>query len=263
MSRSSEETQAFYESEAQRYPRIHARPIQRYSAAYEAELLQRYLPAGALCLDVGCGEGRTARSLALAGHTVVGLDFSEQMLQIARRMSQFPGAVVHYCVGDAMRLPLADARFDAAVAVTSLNNVPNLRMALSELARVVRPGGTIAVLVINRCEAAALLRGLYFFPFYAWRWLRGGKKYHSVTYTRRQVLDAMPLTLRVVHHQGMRMLPDMIPEWPFNFLAALSPALSRFLNWLAPGDRYLCAHPYWGKLARFHFVVAAKESSDA
>jgi len=251
-------TQAFYEEEARRYPRIHERPVQRYSAAFEAELMAPYIGDDAVCVDVGCGEGRTARTLAQApGRWVVGLDFSLEMLRVARRM---PGSEpVRYVAGDAMRLPFPDGVFDTTVAVTSLNNVPDLARCLAEMGRVLKPGGRAILLVINRHELAAPLRGLYFLPFYIWRAMRGGRPYRSLTFSRDEVLGALPPSLSVEHAQGMRLLPDLIPEWPMNMLALFAPVTRRLLQWLAPVDRHLCAHPRWGRLARFHFVVARKE----
>ena len=106
-------TRAFYEQEAKRYPRIHSRPVQRYSAAFEAELMQPHLRAGQMCLDVGCGEGRTARTLARkASRTVIGLDFSIEMLRVAQVSGG--GEPVLYCAGDAMQLPFADGSFEVA-----------------------------------------------------------------------------------------------------------------------------------------------------
>jgi ubiquinone/menaquinone biosynthesis C-methylase UbiE len=255
-------TQAFYEEEAKRYPLIHARPVQQYSAAFEAELMAPHIGTSDCCLDVGCGEGRTARKLAsVSGRTVVGLDFSLQMLHVAKRLA--PDDAVRYCAGDAMGLPFARATFDVAVAVTSLNNVPDLATSLAEMSRVLKPNGRAILLVINSRELAAPLRGIYFFPFYLWRWMRGGKRYRSLVYSRRELVAALPPDLRVERLQGMRLLPDLIPEWPFNFHSTFAPAFHRMLRWLAPADRWLCAHPLFGQFARFHFLVAIKSQDNA
>jgi SAM-dependent methyltransferase len=259
----NDHTREFYELEAQRYPRIHARPVQRYSASFERELMEQYVGPLSVCLDIGCGEGRTARALVDAGpgRTVIGLDFSLEMLRVAQTMPH--AHPVHYCVGDAMNLPFAASTLDATVAVTSLNNVPDLRISLGEMARVLKPGGTMVLLVINKFEIAALFRGLYFFPFYVLRWLRGGKIYRSLVFSREELLKAMPEGVVQVKVQGMRLLPDLVPEWPLNFYAPFAPTFTRLLRWLAPADRWLCRHPFFGCYARFHFVVARKLSVDS
>ena len=250
-------THQFYEAQARRYPLIHARPIQQYSAEFERELMLRHVAPHALCLDVGCGEGRTARMLAgESGRTVVGVDFSVEMLRIATLSAG--STVVRYCAGDAMCLPFGHGIFDAVVAVTSLNNVPDLHRSLQEMGRVLKPDGVLIILVINRHEAAAVVRAIYYFPFYLYRWLRGGKPYRSLTFSARELSAALPHGLQVVEFQGMRMVPDFLPEWPFNFYPVFQPTLRRALRWLAPVDRWLCQHPWFGKLARFHFVVARK-----
>lgn len=251
-------TRAFYDKEARCYPLIHSRPVQRYSAAFEAELMRPYLGSDDMCLDVGCGEGRTARALAQEdARTVIGLDFSVRMLRVARQITDHP--VVHYCTGDAMCLPFSANQFDVVVAVTSLNNVPDLEISLHEISRVLKPGGKALMLIINKRELAAFFRILYYFPYYLWRWLRGGsKKYRSLTFTRAEVLRALPPELSVVHVQGMRMLPDLLPEWPFNFYRLFGPVLSWLLNRMAPADRWLCAHPRFGHFTRMHFVAAIK-----
>lgn len=255
--KAEEKTRAFYEQEAKRYPRIHARPVQRYSAAFEAELMRPWLAAGITCLDVGCGEGRTARTLAGdASRRVVGLDFSVEMLRVAQVSAA--GEQVLYCAGDAMQLPFPDGSFDLAVAVTSLNNVPDLAVSLREMGRVLKPGGRMLLLVINRLELAALFRAVYFLPFYLWRWLRGGKPYRSLTFSRGELVAALPASVRIVQLQGMRMLPDLLPEWPLNFHPVFAGGLTGLLRWLAPADRWLCRHPFFGRFARFHFLVAQR-----
>lgn len=256
---SEKDTLGFYEQEARRYPKIHARPIQKYSAEFERSLIAPHILPGSLCLDVGCGEGRTTRSLATsAAATVVGLDFSIEMLRVARQYDH--DGKIFYCAGDAMELPFAAETFDISLAITSLNNVPDISVSLSEMVRVLKPGGKLIVLVINKHELAAPFRYLYFLPFFLYRALRGGKRYHSVTYSRSELIDSLPRGLRIKQLHGMRMLPDLVPEWPFNFYGVFQLALSKLLNWLAPLDRRLCMHSVTGKFSRFHFLVAEKTS---
>lgn len=104
-------------------------------------------------LDVATGTGDLAIDIARMheGATVVGLDPSEQMLAIAaekvakRQLSDRVSLVV----GDAQALPHASCEFDAATIAFGIRNVPDRPRALRELARVVRPGGRVAVLELS------------------------------------------------------------------------------------------------------------------
>jgi glycogen synthase len=90
-------------------------------------------------LDAGCGPGRLLEHLA-ERHRVTGCDISPEMLAEARRRSPSSVRLVR---ADARRLPFADGAFDALVALDLLAHLPDLPRALRELARVVRPGGTL------------------------------------------------------------------------------------------------------------------------
>jgi demethylmenaquinone methyltransferase / 2-methoxy-6-polyprenyl-1,4-benzoquinol methylase len=100
-------------------------------------------------LDVACGSGKlTARlaQIAGAGGRVVGLDFSPKMLEVARR--DHPG--IEFIEGDALALPFDDASFDASTIAFGLRNLANPVRGLSEMLRVVRPGGRAVVLEFVR-----------------------------------------------------------------------------------------------------------------
>jgi demethylmenaquinone methyltransferase/2-methoxy-6-polyprenyl-1,4-benzoquinol methylase len=97
-------------------------------------------------LDAACGTGDLAIAAREAGGDVTGLDFSERMLERARRKSD----AVEWVLGDVLALPFDDAAFDAATIGFGIRNVEDLDAGLRELARVVRPGGRLAVLEITR-----------------------------------------------------------------------------------------------------------------
>src|SRR5260370_41802117 len=90
-------------------------------------------------LDVACGSGKlTAKLARIAGPRgrVVGLDFSPQMLEVAR--GDHPG--IEFIEGDALDLPFDDASFDASTIAFGLRNLADPVMGLREMLRVVRPG---------------------------------------------------------------------------------------------------------------------------
>jgi demethylmenaquinone methyltransferase/2-methoxy-6-polyprenyl-1,4-benzoquinol methylase len=98
-------------------------------------------------LDACCGTGDLAIAAVRRGaERVVGLDFSERMLDRATRKSQS----VEWVRGDVLDLPFDDETFDAATVGFGVRNVTDLERALRELRRVLRPGGRLAILEITR-----------------------------------------------------------------------------------------------------------------
>lgn len=116
-------------------------------------------------LDICCGTGdQTAALLALrprAAEPVIGLDFSAEMLSRAER--KFAGANVRWIEGDAMHLPFADSSLDLVTAAFGFRNLTNYADALQEIARVLRPGGSVGILEANQPSGLnALIYNLYF-----------------------------------------------------------------------------------------------------
>jgi demethylmenaquinone methyltransferase / 2-methoxy-6-polyprenyl-1,4-benzoquinol methylase len=112
------------------------------------------LSPGDRALDVATGTGDLALELATRvgeGGEVIGVDFSERMLQLARaKAAANPGgAVVRFETGNALALECPDDRFDAATVGFGARNFSDLGRGLSEMARVVRPGGRVVVLEIT------------------------------------------------------------------------------------------------------------------
>jgi demethylmenaquinone methyltransferase/2-methoxy-6-polyprenyl-1,4-benzoquinol methylase len=96
-------------------------------------------------LDVATGTGDLAIALRDRGADVVGVDFAEKMLEIARRKA--PG--IDFRTGNALALDFPDNEFDAATVGFGARNFDDLDRGLSEMARVVRPGGRVVVLEIT------------------------------------------------------------------------------------------------------------------
>ena len=88
-------------------------------------------------LDVGCGPGYVSAAAAERGATPIGLDFSGEMIAIAKKM--FPG--IEFRQGDAQNLPFADASFDRVVANFALLHLANPERAMAEATRVLQSGG--------------------------------------------------------------------------------------------------------------------------
>ena len=115
------------------------------------------LSPGGRALDVATGTGDLALELAARvapGGEVVGVDFSERMLELARakadaRAARPSGSAVRFETGNALALAYPDGEFDAATVGFGARNFSDLDRGLSEMARVVRPGGRVVVLEIT------------------------------------------------------------------------------------------------------------------
>jgi demethylmenaquinone methyltransferase/2-methoxy-6-polyprenyl-1,4-benzoquinol methylase len=103
-------------------------------------------------LDACCGTGDLALADPRAGgKRVTGLDFSERMLERARRKgAQVANCDLEWVRGDLLALPFEDEAFDAATVGFGVRNVEDIPAALRELRRVLRPGGRLGVLEITR-----------------------------------------------------------------------------------------------------------------
>src|SRR5271154_5431937 len=140
------------------YDNVQARMRRLFSALQQpTEWLN--IPAGGIALDVGCGPGTVPASLARAagpGALPLGLDISEAML--ARAVSAEAGPQIGFLRADAQRLPLREETVDAVVSVAVLQLIPDPVAALAEMARVLRPGGRLAVMAPTAGRVARLLR---------------------------------------------------------------------------------------------------------
>jgi demethylmenaquinone methyltransferase / 2-methoxy-6-polyprenyl-1,4-benzoquinol methylase len=115
------------------------------------------LPPGARVFDLACGTGDLCRELAAAGLRPVGFDFSHGMLRAARTEAPLVEA-------DILRLPVREGSADGATCGFALRNVVSLDGLFTELARVVRPGGRVALLETAEPEPGLLRLGhrMYF-----------------------------------------------------------------------------------------------------
>jgi SAM-dependent methyltransferase len=157
MAAGSEEAAAFKAFEAEGWTRK-AKTYDGLTGRATARLVVPLLEAaevesGTRLLDVACGPGHIAARAATRGARPVGLDAAEGMVAVAR--ARYAG--IDFRQGDAERLPFGDASFDAVVAGFVVNHLPRPERALAEFARVVRPGGRVAVTVWDRPRRMRLL----------------------------------------------------------------------------------------------------------
>ena len=103
------------------------------------------IPSGAHVLDVACGTGNVAIPLARLGAVVTGVDIAPNLLEQARERAATEGLQVRFDEGDAEQLPYRDASFDAVVSMFGAMFAPRPELVASELARVLKPGGRLAM----------------------------------------------------------------------------------------------------------------------
>jgi demethylmenaquinone methyltransferase/2-methoxy-6-polyprenyl-1,4-benzoquinol methylase len=136
----------------------------RWRRRVRHELSEILVREDAVVLDVACGTGDLSLELGRdTNAAVIGTDFCRPMLTVARGKNE-SSTEIPYVEADAMDLSFADNAFDAVTIAFGLRNLPNFENGLRELNRVLKPGGTIAIL---ECSHPPLpgFRQLYHFYF--------------------------------------------------------------------------------------------------
>ncbi len=129
------------------YDRLIAPAVVPLIAPIEAEWATRLGPS-ARVLDVGCGGGQVAARLAAdhPSYEVVGVDLSKDQVRRAQRRSPR----LTFQVADALALPFPDGIFDGVYSIASLKHWPDVARGIAECARVVRPGGLLCLVEVER-----------------------------------------------------------------------------------------------------------------
>jgi SAM-dependent methyltransferase len=139
---------------------------ERYMGRWSRRVAARFAdwigaPPQSAIIDVGCGTGALAAALlgACDPARLVGIDSAPAFLGAAREQVRDPRA--SFAQGDAQALPGADGAFDVAVSGLVLNFVPDKEAMIREMARVVRPGGTVALYVWDYAGNMQLMRHFF------------------------------------------------------------------------------------------------------
>jgi ubiquinone/menaquinone biosynthesis C-methylase UbiE len=138
------------------------RMMGRWSRRVGAQFLKWIeVPSGKSWLDVGCGNGAFTEDIVASAKpfSVTGVDPSAAQLAYASKRPALTGAEFH--VGDAQSLPVGDGTFDAAVMALVISFVPDPHKGAEELARVVKPGGTVASYMWDMANLCVPLSPLY------------------------------------------------------------------------------------------------------
>jgi 2-polyprenyl-6-hydroxyphenyl methylase/3-demethylubiquinone-9 3-methyltransferase len=111
---------------------------------------------GKVVLDIGCGGGFMAEALARRGAVVIGVDPSREAIEAAREHAGAQGLAIDYRTGVGERLPIEAGSVDVVVCVDVLEHVDDLNVVISEVRRVLRPGGLFLFDTINATAMARL-----------------------------------------------------------------------------------------------------------
>lgn len=116
------------------------------------EYFDRFIPnwQGLKVLDVGCGGGYTCEFLAQRGARVTGMDPSAACIEVAKSHAEEMGLTIDYHVGLGETLPFEDDSFDVVVCVDVLEHVQSVAATVTEISRVMQPGGLFCFDTINR-----------------------------------------------------------------------------------------------------------------
>ena len=131
----------------------YARHLERETEAYFARylrLIEMYSRGAETILDAGCGTGLSSYMLSLRKRRVVGMDLSEFFLQRATPFQHNPN--LHRIAGDMLELPFAKAAFDLVASYLVISFVPDVPRALSEMDRVLKPGGVVLIITPNQAS---------------------------------------------------------------------------------------------------------------
>jgi len=163
--------------------------------------------AGARALDLATGTGDIAFALADRGARVVGLDITRRMIELARaKGSGVPRGGARFLIGDMGALPFASETFDVVTTGYGLRNVPDLALSITEIRRVLRPGGRLLSLDFNR-PSNVLVRKAYLWYLTAvggalgWVLHRDPDTYRYIPASIRQYPGAGAV-VRMLHDRG-------------------------------------------------------------
>ena len=130
---------------AQRQGWVHFVPFEAITTPCAAKLVKRAgVRPGQRVLDVACGTGVVSVTAARLGARVTGLDLTPELLDRARENARIAGVEVDWHEGDVEKLPFGDAAFDIVLSEFGHIFAPRPEVALGEMLRVLKPGGTIA-----------------------------------------------------------------------------------------------------------------------
>lgn len=212
------------------YGRWRKSRLGRITDALEQDLVLDLVgPAARLrVLDVGCGDGQLALALAQAGARVWAIDSDPRMLETARRCFEAAAVEVHLDEANAQALPFESGSFDIVSAVTVLCFVREPEPVMAEMARVLKPGGRLAIGELGRYSFWA-----------AWRHIRGWLGHPTWRAARFRTAGELR-DLAAGAGLGVQTVRAAVFYPPVGLAAAMLAPLDRWLGrWIVNGGAFL------------------------
>lgn len=212
--------------------------LQRRFELFRSVIESIDLSSEATALDLGCGAGTYVRWLAGRGHGAIGVDYSGPTL--ARAVAADPGGKGRYLAADGYALPFREGVFELVVSIGVLQAVGHPERAIAEMARVLRPGGTVVLEGLNARAVTARAADRV-------RRLRGAPER-----VRTYEPSAMRGWLEASGLHDVREVPVHLPprRWP---------RLARLLD-SAPVRSSLAGSPALGKLLTHSYLFVASRA---
>jgi 2-polyprenyl-6-hydroxyphenyl methylase/3-demethylubiquinone-9 3-methyltransferase len=126
------------------------KPLHKLNPVRARYVAERCTLSEASVLDVGCGGGLLAETLARAGAKVTGIDLAPSMVETARLHALDSGLTIDYRVEDATALLKSSVKYDVVTCMEMLEHVPDPAATVDVLGKLVRPGGHVFISTINR-----------------------------------------------------------------------------------------------------------------
>lgn len=224
-----------------------------------AEIQDLQLQPGQHVLDLGCGTGRPAIRLAQAtGCEVTGITVSQTQVELANQRASAEGVSqqVRFQYGDALQIPFPDASFDAVWAIESMFHMPDRAQVMSEINRVLRPGG--ALLIADAIEIAPMTeqqRMILYSAFAVGSFITKDQYKMSVREAGMEVVEVLDVTTNI--KQTVAKTIENMPARHAELEAIYGPELMQMMYQSWP----LVAQIY--EYALGYVVVAARKPAQA
>ncbi|HWS48181.1 MAG TPA: class I SAM-dependent methyltransferase [Acidimicrobiia bacterium] len=138
----------------------------RYRAHYNLrELFASLAGSKGRLLEIGCGIGVDSIQLAKCGFDVTAVDLTESALAVAKEFAAHRDVAVDFRLGNAERLDFSDGEFDVVYSFGVLHHTPDIEKAVSEVRRVLRPGGTAYVMLYHKYSLVNLVHRVFRLPY--------------------------------------------------------------------------------------------------
>jgi ubiquinone/menaquinone biosynthesis C-methylase UbiE len=209
------DAETYYDEFASWYERERGRGYHAFLDRMEIQAAAPYIE-GKEILEAGCGTGLVLEGLARIARKAVGLDISAGMLDKARDRG------LDVVKGSVTDLPFAADSFDAVVSFKVLAHVPDLRRAISECARVTRPGGTMVLEFYNRNSIRHLVKKLK--PAHKVADGTFDTQVHTAYHSWSDILKLLPPDVTPIDQAGIRVVA---PTYHFYKLPGLGRLTER------------------------------------